>query len=162
MTKYIWLTENMSHSLTRQGAEVGAEEDAEDVGEEGHVMERVGGVQQTRNFREQIGYQIHLWKRWVKVSSLSSYFTRIEKIDKITRLTFKSLLSPSHNNILVWCDAKWCVVWLCSTECAVCRSRPRQGLTADCRKNDCKLTCLINTGEEQPNLSKLSLFITNC
>ena len=49
----------MSNSLTRQGADKGAEEDAEDVGEEGHVMERVGGVQQTRNFREQIGYQIH-------------------------------------------------------------------------------------------------------
>ena len=49
----------MSHILNRQGADEGAEEDAEDVGEEGHVMERVGGVQQTRNFREQIGYQIH-------------------------------------------------------------------------------------------------------
>ena len=51
---------NMSHSLTRQGADEGAEEGAnEGVGEEGHVMERVGGVQQTRNCREQIGYQIH-------------------------------------------------------------------------------------------------------
>ena len=51
----------MSNSLTRKmGADEGAEEDAEDVDEEGHVMERVGGVQQTRNFREQIGYQIHL------------------------------------------------------------------------------------------------------
>ena len=51
----------MSNSLTRQGANEGAEEGAnEGVGEEGHVMERVGGVQQTRNFREQIGYQIHL------------------------------------------------------------------------------------------------------
>ena len=50
----------MSNSLTRQGADEGAEEGPnEGVGEEGHVMERVGGVQQTRNFREQIGYQIH-------------------------------------------------------------------------------------------------------
>ena len=62
MTKYIWLTENMSHSLTRQGADEGAEEGPnEDVGEEGHVMERVGGVQQTRNFRELDGWEIHLW-----------------------------------------------------------------------------------------------------
>ena len=53
MTKYIWLTENMSHSLTRQGEDEGADEG---IGEEGHVMEGVGGVQQTRNFREQIGY----------------------------------------------------------------------------------------------------------
>ena len=52
----IWLTENMSHSLTRQGADEGAEEGPnEGVGEEGHVMERDVGVQQTRNFREQIG-----------------------------------------------------------------------------------------------------------
>ena len=52
----------MSHILNRQGADEGAEEDAEDVGEEGHVMERVGGVQQTRNCREQIGEEIHPWK----------------------------------------------------------------------------------------------------
>ena len=46
----------MSNSLTRQGADEGAEEGPnEDVGEEGHVMERDVGVQQTRNFREQIG-----------------------------------------------------------------------------------------------------------
>ena len=51
--KYIWLTENMSNSLTRKGADEGAEEGPnEGVGEEGHVMERVGGVQQTRSFRE--------------------------------------------------------------------------------------------------------------
>ena len=51
----------MSDSLTRQGADEGAEEGSnEGVGEEGHVMEREGGVQQTRNFREQIGEKIHL------------------------------------------------------------------------------------------------------
>ena len=47
----------MSNSLTRQGADEGAEEGAnEGVGEEGHVMEGVGRVQQTRSCREQIGY----------------------------------------------------------------------------------------------------------
>ena len=47
----------MSYSLTRQGADEGAEEGPnEGVGEECDVMERVGGVQQTRNFREQIRY----------------------------------------------------------------------------------------------------------
>ena len=57
MTKYKWLTENMSHILNRQGADEGAEEGPnEGVGEECDVMERVGGVQQTRNFREQIRY----------------------------------------------------------------------------------------------------------
>ena len=36
----------MSNSLTRQAADEGAEEGTnEGVGEEGHVMERVGGVQ---------------------------------------------------------------------------------------------------------------------
>ena len=46
---------NMSHSLTRQGADEGAEEGAnEGVGEEGHVVERVGGVQQIRNCRKEI------------------------------------------------------------------------------------------------------------
>ena len=46
----------MSNSLTRQGADKGAKEGSnEGVGEEGHVMERDGGVKQTRNFREQIG-----------------------------------------------------------------------------------------------------------
>ena len=51
----------MPNSLSPQVADEGAEEGAnEGVGEECHVMERVGGVQQTRNFREQIGYQIHL------------------------------------------------------------------------------------------------------
>ena len=62
MTKYIWLTENMSHSLTRQGAEEGAEEGAnEGVREECHVLIGAGGVQQTRNYREQIGQEIHLY-----------------------------------------------------------------------------------------------------
>ena len=57
MTKYIWLTENMSHSLTRQGGDEGAEEGAnEGVGEKGHVQVLAGGVQQTGNCREQIGY----------------------------------------------------------------------------------------------------------
>ena len=51
----------MSNRLTRQGAEEGAEEGAnEDVGAEGHVLVRAGGVKQTRNFRDQIGYKIHL------------------------------------------------------------------------------------------------------
>ena len=46
----------MSHSLTRQGADEGAEEGPnEGVGEEGYVLVWAGGVQQTRNFREQIG-----------------------------------------------------------------------------------------------------------
>ena len=53
----------MSNSLTRQGADEGAEEGPnEGVGEECHVLVRAGGVQQTRNCKEQIGYQIHLWK----------------------------------------------------------------------------------------------------
>ena len=51
----------MSDSLTRQGADEGAEEGAnEGVGEGCHVMEGVGGVQQTRNFRELDGWEIHL------------------------------------------------------------------------------------------------------
>ena len=51
----------MSNRLTRQGAEEGAEEGAnEDVGEEGHVLVRAGGVQQTGNCRDKIGEQIHL------------------------------------------------------------------------------------------------------
>ena len=51
----------MSNSLTRKGADEGAEEGPnEGVGEEGYVLVRAGGVQQTRNCREQIGYQIHL------------------------------------------------------------------------------------------------------
>ena len=46
MTKYIWLTENMSNSLSPQVGEEGAEEGAhERVLQESHVMERVGGVQ---------------------------------------------------------------------------------------------------------------------
>ena len=49
----------MSHILNRQGADEGAEEDAEDVDEESHVMDWVGGVKQTRNCREQIGEEIH-------------------------------------------------------------------------------------------------------
>ena len=55
MTKYIWLTENMSNSLSPQVGEEGAEEGAhEGVLEESHVMERVGGVQQRGNCRDQI------------------------------------------------------------------------------------------------------------
>ena len=51
----------MSNSLTRQRADEGAEEGTnKGVGEEGQVLVRAGGVQQTRNFREHIGYQIHL------------------------------------------------------------------------------------------------------
>ena len=47
----------MSHSLTRQGGDEGAEEGAnEGVGEKGHVQVLAGGVQQTGNCREQIGY----------------------------------------------------------------------------------------------------------
>ena len=46
----------MPNSLSPQVADEGAEEGAnEGVGEEGHVLVRAGGVQQTRNFREQIG-----------------------------------------------------------------------------------------------------------
>ena len=51
----------MSHSLTRYGADEGAEEGPnEGVGEKCHVLVWACGVQQTGNFREQIGYQIHL------------------------------------------------------------------------------------------------------
>ena len=60
MTKNIWLTENMSNSLTRQGADEGSEEGAnEGVGEECDVLVRAGGVQQTGNFRDQIEEEIH-------------------------------------------------------------------------------------------------------
>ena len=56
-TKYIRLTENHSNGLSRQGADEGAEEGAnEGVGEESHVQVLAGGVQQTGNCREQIGY----------------------------------------------------------------------------------------------------------
>ena len=55
----MWLTENMSNHMTRQRADEGANEGG---GEECHVLVRAGGVQQTRNFRDQIWYQIHLWK----------------------------------------------------------------------------------------------------
>ena len=45
----------MSNSLSPQVADEGAEEGAnEGVGEECHVMERVGGVQQIRNCRKEI------------------------------------------------------------------------------------------------------------
>ena len=61
MTKYILLTENMSDSLSPQVGEEGAEEGAhEGVLEESHVMERVGGVQQSGNCRGHIGEEIHL------------------------------------------------------------------------------------------------------
>ena len=59
MTKYIWLTENIFDSLNRQG---GDESGYEGVLQERHVMERVGGVQQTGNCRE-IGQKIHFWKK---------------------------------------------------------------------------------------------------
>ena len=50
----------MSNSLKPQIGDEGAEEGANEGGlQECHVMERVGGVQQTLNVREQIGYQIH-------------------------------------------------------------------------------------------------------
>ena len=58
MAEHIWLTENISNTLNRQ---VGDESGNEGVLEERHVLERVGGVQQTGHCREQIGYQIHLW-----------------------------------------------------------------------------------------------------
>ena len=63
MSKYNWLTENMSDSLSPQVGEEGAEEGAhEGVLQESHVMERVRGVQlQTGNSRQQIGEKIHLW-----------------------------------------------------------------------------------------------------
>ena len=51
----------MFNSLKPQIGDEGAEEGANEGGlQEGHVLERVGGVQQTGNCREQIGYQIHL------------------------------------------------------------------------------------------------------
>ena len=48
----IWLTENIFDSLNRQGGE---ERGKEGVLQERHVMERVGGVQQRGNCRDQIG-----------------------------------------------------------------------------------------------------------
>ena len=55
----------MSNSLSPQVGEEGAEEGAhERVLQESHVMERVGGVQQTENCRDQIKEEIHLWKMW--------------------------------------------------------------------------------------------------
>ena len=54
----IWLTENIFDSLNRQGGE---ESGDEGVLQERHVLERVGGVQQRGDCRDQIGYQIHLW-----------------------------------------------------------------------------------------------------
>ena len=52
----------MSYSLTRQGANEGAEEGPnEGVGEERHVLVRAGGVQQTGNYRDKIGEEVHLW-----------------------------------------------------------------------------------------------------
>ena len=58
----IWLTENTSNSLSPQVGDKGAEEGAhEGVLQECHVMERVGGVQQTENCRDQIREEIHLW-----------------------------------------------------------------------------------------------------
>ena len=51
----------MSDSLSPQVGEEGAEEGAhEGVVEESHVMQRVGGVQQTGNCRDQIRDEIHL------------------------------------------------------------------------------------------------------
>ena len=52
----------MSDSLGPQVSEEGAEEGThEGVLQESHVMERVGGVQQTGNCRDTIGQEIHLW-----------------------------------------------------------------------------------------------------
>ena len=51
----------MSNSLSPKVGEEGAEEGAnEGVREECHVLIGAGGVQQTRNYREQIGQEIHL------------------------------------------------------------------------------------------------------
>ena len=45
MSKYNWLTENMSNSLTRQVGEEGAEEGGDEgVLQERHVLVRAGGV----------------------------------------------------------------------------------------------------------------------
>ena len=54
MTNYDSLTDNLSHSLTRQGGDEGAEEGAnEGVLQERHVLVLAGGVQlQTGNCRE--------------------------------------------------------------------------------------------------------------
>ena len=47
----------MSNSQTRQVADEGADEGPDEgVGEEGHVLERVGGVQQTWHCRKQIHF----------------------------------------------------------------------------------------------------------
>ena len=63
MTKYNWLTENSSNSLTHKVGDEGAEEGAsEHVQQEGSILVLAGWVQpQTGNCREQIGYEIHLW-----------------------------------------------------------------------------------------------------
>ena len=56
----------MSKSLSRQVGEEGAEEGANKcVLQESHIMERVGGVQQTGNSRDQIWEQIHLWNTFL-------------------------------------------------------------------------------------------------
>ena len=57
MKKQKWLTDNSSNTLSRQGANEGAEEGAtEHVHQESNILVLAGGVQQTRNFRDQIGY----------------------------------------------------------------------------------------------------------
>ena len=72
MSKYNWLTEKISNSLSRQVGEEGAEEGADEwVLQESHVLVRAGGVQlQTGKCRDQTGEEIHLWKNNLFVTYL--------------------------------------------------------------------------------------------
>ena len=84
MSKYNWLTENPSNSLTRQAGDEGAEEGAnEHFQQEGHVLVRVGLVQhlvqhRSGNCREQIKEGIHLWK--MIISTLAVTVDQTNKI----------------------------------------------------------------------------------
>ena len=76
MSKYNWLTENMSNSLKSDVGKEGAEEGAhEGVLQESHVLVRAGGVQQRGNCRDQIWEQIHLWNTFV-LFYFERYFER--------------------------------------------------------------------------------------
>ena len=90
----------MSNSLSRQVGEEGAEEGAyEGVLYESHVMERVGGVQQTGHCREQLGKESHLW-RIIFLWSLHLYLTFNFSIYPIQKLSSDEMCLL-HNVITV-------------------------------------------------------------
>ena len=91
-----WLTENIFDSLNRQEGE---ESGYEGVLQERHVMERVGGVQQTENCRDQIREEIHLWK----CDHFTSNFIQSNK----------SFLCGERRDVVRWCvlhDGDHCAV----------------------------------------------------